>query len=87
MVIQDILHPLLRADVGVNFCGKDAFVSEHLLHNTEVRTIFNQMGCKRMAESVRGDFFGYAGTLCLSLYHGENHHPAELPAPAVEEEC
>ena len=87
MVIQDILHPLLRADVGVNFCGKDAFVPEHLLHNTEVRTIFNQMGCKRMAESMRGDLLGYAGNLRLFPDHGKDHHPAELPAPAVEEEC
>ena len=85
MVIKDILHPLLGTDVGVNFCGKDTFVPEHLLHNAEVCTVLNKVGCERVAESMRGDFFGYAGTLCLSLYHGENHYPAELSTPAVEE--
>jgi hypothetical protein len=85
MVIKDVLHPLLRADVGVNFCGKDAFVPEHLLHNTEVCAVLNKVGCERVAESMRGDLLCYAGNLRLLPYHGKDHYPAELPAPAVEE--
>ena len=46
MVIQDVLHPLSGTYMGVNLCGEDAFVPEHLLYHTQIRTILNKMGCK-----------------------------------------
>lgn len=46
MVVQDVLHPLSGTYMGVNLCGEDAFVPEHLLYHTQIRTILNKMGCK-----------------------------------------
>ena len=56
MMLQNVFHPLLGADVGINLCSKDAFVAEHLLHYAQVGTVFNQMGCKGVAEGV-GRYF------------------------------
>ena len=46
MVLQDVLHPLVGGDVGVDFGGEDAFVTKHLLNNAQVSPIFHQMGSK-----------------------------------------
>lgn len=37
------LMPFAGVYVGVDFCGKDAFVSEHFLYCTQVCSVFYQM--------------------------------------------
>ena len=53
MVVKDVFHPLLGADVGVNFGGEDAFVAQHLLHCAKIGTVLHKMGGKGVAEGVR----------------------------------
>ena len=84
-MLQNVFHPLLGADVGVNFCCKNAFVAEHLLHNSQVGAVFNKMGGKGMAEGVRRDFLGNPHKLHLFLDHCKDHHSGKFAATAVEE--
>jgi hypothetical protein len=41
----------------VNHCGLHVFVSEELLHRSNVGTGFQQMGGERVAEGVRANVF------------------------------
>ena len=43
MMLKDVFHPLLGADVGVNFCCKNAFMAKHLLYYAQIGPVFNQM--------------------------------------------
>ena len=86
MMLQNVLHPLLGTDVGVDFGGKNAFVAEHLLHNAQVCTVFNQMGCKGMSEGVRRDFLGNPRKLNLFLDHCKDHYSGKFAASSVEEQ-
>ena len=41
----------------IDFRGGNAFVSQHFLHRPQVGAALNQMGGKRMPESMRTDGF------------------------------
>ena len=85
MMLQNVFHPLLGADVGVDFGCKDAFVAEHLLHYAQVCTVFNQMGCKGVPEGVGGDFFVHSQSLHTLTDHGKDHYPSKLASSPVKE--
>ena len=85
MVVKDVLHPLVGGDVGVDFGGEDAFVAEHLLYNAEIGTVFHQVGGKGVAQGVRRDCFGNAGSGYLVPDDVEDHHAAQAASPSVEE--
>ena len=53
MMGQDIRLPGGAVDVGIDFCSGNAFMTEHLLDDPEVSTVFYKMGRERMPESVR----------------------------------
>lgn len=52
MVRQDGLLPGGTVDVRVDLGGRDAFVTEHILDDTKVGAVLDEMGGERMAESV-----------------------------------
>ena len=60
-------------------------VAEQLLHLTDVRTAFEQMCSKRVAECVGADALCDADTLGRLLDNGENHHAGKFRASVVEE--
>lgn len=71
--------------MSVNFCGKDAFVPEHLLYYPEVGSVLKQVGGERMSESMRRYLFPYAGGQRLLFDHIEHRHAAQRFAETVEE--
>ena len=85
MVVKDVLHPLLGADVGIDFGGEDAFVAQHLLHCAKVGAVLHQMGGKGVAEGVWRDVFGDTGSFGRLLYNCKNHHSGKASSAAVEE--
>ena len=86
MVVQDVFHPLVGGDVGVDFGSEDAFVTKHLLHHAQVRTALYQMGSKGVAEGMRRDIFLYPDRFCLFFYHCKDHYTAQTASSAVEKE-
>ena len=81
---EDGRLPRRLVDMGVDLGGEDAFMSEHLLDDTEVRAVLDEMGRERMAESMRGYLLGYACEHGIMLHHVEYGYPAELRPSAVE---
>ena len=61
MMLEDGAVPGGGVDVGVDFGGEDAFVSQHFLDHAQVGAVFNEMRREGVAEGVRRDFFLYAG--------------------------
>src|SRR5690349_15157354 len=39
----------VAVEVGIYFCGGNAFMSQHLLHGAQVRATFHQMSGERMS--------------------------------------
>ena len=52
MVLQDCFSEVLYVHVCVNLGGGEVFVSEQLLYDPQVGSVLEQMGGKRVAESV-----------------------------------
>lgn len=57
MVKVNRLFEVLRVEVGVNLCGDDTFVTQHILHGFKIRPAFYEVRCKGMAEGVGTDIF------------------------------
>src|SRR5208283_1505040 len=51
---MDLAQVALR-EMRVNLRGRDIAVPQHLLHRTQIRAAFEQMGGEAMAQSVRAD--------------------------------
>ena len=75
----------LAREVGVDFGGGYAFVTEHFLHSTEVGPVFDQFSGEAVAEGVRADMLVDAGGIDGVLQHDEHHLPCEVAAAPVEE--
>lgn len=57
----------LASDVGVDLGGREIRVTEQHLHDSQISPMIEQMGRKRMAQSVRRERFVDAGRLRVSL--------------------
>jgi hypothetical protein len=66
---------VLAVDVGVELCGGQIGVSEHLLDRPEIGPALEEMGGKGVAEGVRGDPFGKAGPLSVTLDDAPGAYP------------
>ena len=53
MMLNNFLSETRAIDVRVDFCGGNTLVAEHRLYGAQVGTAFEQMGGKRVTESVR----------------------------------
>ncbi len=73
-------------EVGIYLGGGDAFVAKHFLYGTKVGSSFYEVGCKRVAESVRGNVLGDTCLLGQAFQHQEDHDAGQLAAAAVKEE-
>lgn len=76
---------ILAVEVRVNFCGGDAFVTEHFLYGAKVGPTFHEVGGEGVAEGVRTDFLCDACNFCQVLHHGENGHAGEFVAVVIKE--
>ena len=85
-MLKDVSLPGALVYMSVDFGGEYGLVAQHLLHHPQVSPVFYQMRGKGVAEAVRGDFLGDSGHKGLMLDHFEDRHPAESPAPEVEED-
>ena len=73
MVFYDFATQHVAVNVCVNFCCRYRFVSQHTLYGAQVGASLEEMGGKRVAESVRADVFGDACLHGQLLDDVENH--------------
>ena len=69
--------------VGVDLGGGDIAMPQHRLNRAQVGTIHQQVGSKRVAQSVGGDMFGDAG--CLSIFTDDSLDRAGSQAASLAE--
>ena len=86
MMRQHFGMPLGRLYMGIYLCRGDAFMPQHFLNDTQVRTILDQMGRKGMTESMRGNLLPHSCRQSLSLDHLEYGRTAQRTAEAVQED-
>ena len=60
------LQPLL-IDMGVNLCCRYVGVAQHLLDDSQIRAVAEQMRCETVAEKVRIDVLFQSGPLRVLL--------------------
>ena len=61
-------------------------MAEHLLYCPQIGSAFEQMGGKRMAQSVRAHILRYSSKQAQLLDYIKYHHPCEHSATAVQEQ-
>ena len=86
VVEEDFFSESSRVEVEVNFGSSDSFVSEHLLNCAEVSAAFEEVGCERMPEGVRGDSLFNSGSVGEPTYEDENHLSRESCATSAEKQ-
>ena len=86
MVFSDIGADVILVQMRVNFCGRDAFMTQHLLHGAQVGASLHQVRGKRMAEGVRTDLLFNTGILGPLLDQHEHHFAREVAAATVQED-
>lgn len=84
-MLQYVSLPSGAVNVGVDFRGEDALVTEHFLDSTQVSAVFYEVGGERMAEGVRGYFLADSGLHRVGLYHLEHRDASERTAETVQE--
>lgn len=82
----DGLFQIFRIQVGVNFGGRDALMSQHILDRFEVGTSFYEVGGEGVPEGMRADVFGDARCRRYFLNDQKHHDAAELLAAPIEED-
>ena len=60
---------LLFNQLGVHMCGGYIRMSQHFLYRMDVRTVFQQMRCKGMAQGVGSDILLYACLFLVVLHY------------------
>ena len=73
MECEDAALPFAGVDVGVDFGGDYALVSEHLLDGPQVGSVLDQMCGEGVAEGVGRYLLGDAGLFALAFDHQEYH--------------
>ena len=77
-------HPS-AVDMCINLCRSDAFMPQHSLYHTEVRTSFEKVCGKGVAEGMRADVFGQADSFGQDFDDVEDHDAGNvLSFPANE---
>ena len=71
---------MLVGDVGVDLGGSNVGVAKERLHTTEVGTVFQKVGRKRVADDVRRDFTGNASFCCIFFNQTLDRAWSEPPA-------
>ena len=71
------LFQTIRVHMSIDLGRRNIRMAEHRLHRAEISAAFQQMGCERMAQRVRRNFFIDAGSPGVS--------PNDLPASLATE--
>ena len=86
MVVKDGGMPGGGVDMRVYLRGGDAFMTQHLLDNPDIRAVLNKMSGEGMAESVRRDFLAHSCQTCHALDCLECGNPAQRCPVAVHKD-
>jgi len=81
---DDRIPQKFAVKMGVDLRSQDGFMSQHLLHGTQVSPPVNKLSGKGMPECMRTDILLYTSGSNEVLDHGKNHHPRQLSPPPVE---
>src|SRR3989339_2063153 len=73
--------------MGVYFSCKYALVPQHLLHDSQVGSVFYKVSCKRVSEGMRRYLLAYTRNNCLFSNHYKDHLSAELSSSPVKKDC
>lgn len=73
-------------EMGIDFGGGDAFVSQHFLYGAQVGAALYQVGGERMAETMGRYDFADTGFLHQVFDHQENHDPRKPRTSLIEEQ-
>lgn len=82
MVLDDFFPQPIAVDVGVNFCCRNALMSQHTLYGTQIGTTLQQMGSKGVPERVGADAFGDARFVRQLLYQMKHHNARNVLSPS-----
>ena len=69
-------------NMGVNFGGRNTFVSEHCLNDSKIGSSLQQMRRKGVSESMRTYILFYSGKQHKLLYQMKDRYSGEWPASA-----
>lgn len=83
---QNLIPEVGFVHVGVNFCGLNAFMTEHLLDDPQVGSTFQQMRGEGMTKSMRTDGLGDAGQPSQILDDSEHHGTAQTRPSPIEKD-
>lgn len=81
LVLQEAVVEV-RVDFG---CG-DLCVPEHFLDSTQIRSAFDQMGCKAVSECVWTNILTNPSSYNAPFEHGERHLARHFSSLAPEEQ-
>ena len=70
--------------MGVNLSGAHRTVSQHFLHNPDVRSTFHQVSRKGVPECVRTDLLSDSRLVGGSSEHGEDHLTGQFSSSAAK---
>src|SRR5580693_5448873 len=72
--------------MGIDLCGRNAFMTKHLLYSAQVGAAFDQVGGEGMPESMWRDALSDPGLPDEVFQEQEDHDAGKLAAPAIEED-
>ena len=81
MMLHNLASQTGRIDVGIYFRRADVLVPQHGLDNTQVGTVFQQVGGKGVAERVGADNLPDSRLLSQFLHQVEHHDAGEVLLP------
>ena len=78
-----IAPQVIPVEVRIDFGGGYRCMAEHFLHRPQIGAAFDEMGGKRMAESMRTDRLSDAGFFCQAFNDVKDHHPGNLFSSSI----
>ena len=84
MIAENSLTKVIYIDVGVYLGRCDGLVSQHLLNQSQVGTVLQQVGSKRMTEGMGADILLNTGFSGQALDDGEDHGSSELATVVID---
>src|SRR5690606_35386995 len=86
MVLRDDRLQVILVNMGVDFCGGNAFMAEHILHSPQIRSALYQVRGKAVTKGVGTDFFLSRNCGSEFLYDQKNHNSGEVCTPSIDKD-
>ena len=85
VILKYCVAQILNIQMCVDLGSRNAFVPEHLLYESQVRSVLQQVCGKRVAQRVRRDRFADTRLCRQSFDDSEDHCTGQSSSVAVEE--